>query len=81
MIPYTQGHLPEAPSEVLVNTVNTAGVMRKGIALLSSPERARDWPVHAGLSYPMRSRIRASQSLRSEGRMFALRRTCQLIPC
>lgn len=33
MIRYTQGNLLEAPTEALVNTVNTVGVMGKGIAL------------------------------------------------
>jgi len=34
MIQYTQGNLLEAKVEVLVNTVNTVGVMGKGIALM-----------------------------------------------
>lgn len=34
MIRYTQGNLLEAPVEALVNTVNTVGVMGKGIALM-----------------------------------------------
>ncbi|MAE92387.1 MAG: Appr-1-p processing protein [Pelagibaca sp.] len=34
MIEYTQGNLLEAPVEALVNTVNTVGVMGKGIALM-----------------------------------------------
>jgi len=34
MIQYTQGNLLEADVEVLVNTVNTVGVMGKGIALM-----------------------------------------------
>ena len=33
MIEMTQGNLLEAPAEALVNTVNTVGVMGKGIAL------------------------------------------------
>lgn len=33
MIIYTQGNLLDAPTEALVNTVNTVGVMGKGIAL------------------------------------------------
>jgi O-acetyl-ADP-ribose deacetylase (regulator of RNase III) len=33
MIHFTQGNLLEAPVEALVNTVNTVGVMGKGIAL------------------------------------------------
>ncbi len=34
MIKYTQGNLLEADAEALVNTVNTVGVMGKGIALM-----------------------------------------------
>lgn len=34
MITYTQGNLLEADTEALVNTVNTVGVMGKGIALM-----------------------------------------------
>lgn len=34
MIKYTQGNLLDAPAEALVNTVNTVGVMGKGIALM-----------------------------------------------
>jgi O-acetyl-ADP-ribose deacetylase (regulator of RNase III) len=34
MIKFTQGNLLEAPVEALVNTVNTVGVMGKGIALM-----------------------------------------------
>jgi O-acetyl-ADP-ribose deacetylase (regulator of RNase III) len=34
VITYTQGNLLEADAEVLVNTVNTVGVMGKGIALM-----------------------------------------------
>jgi O-acetyl-ADP-ribose deacetylase (regulator of RNase III) len=34
MIRFTQGNLLEAPAEALVNTVNTVGVMGKGIALM-----------------------------------------------
>jgi len=34
MINYVTGNLLEAPAEVLVNTVNTVGVMGKGIALM-----------------------------------------------
>ncbi|MDF9794993.1 O-acetyl-ADP-ribose deacetylase (regulator of RNase III)/uncharacterized protein YwgA [Catalinimonas alkaloidigena] len=33
MIQYTQGNLLDAPTEALVNTVNTMGIMGKGIAL------------------------------------------------
>ena len=34
MIRFTQGNLLDAPAEALVNTVNTVGVMGKGIALM-----------------------------------------------
>ena len=34
MIEFTQGNLLEAEAEALVNTVNTVGVMGKGIALM-----------------------------------------------
>ena len=34
MIRFTQGNLLEAPVEAVVNTVNTVGVMGKGIALM-----------------------------------------------
>ena len=34
MMIFTQGNLLEAPAEALVNTVNTVGVMGKGIALM-----------------------------------------------
>jgi O-acetyl-ADP-ribose deacetylase (regulator of RNase III) len=34
MIEFTQGNLLEANVEALVNTVNTVGVMGKGVALM-----------------------------------------------
>jgi len=34
MMKFTQGNLLEAPAEAFVNTVNTVGVMGKGIALM-----------------------------------------------
>ena len=34
MMSFTQGNLLDAPVEALVNTVNTAGIMGKGIALM-----------------------------------------------
>ena len=34
MIKFLQGNLFDAPTEALVNTVNTVGVMGKGIALM-----------------------------------------------
>lgn len=44
MISYTKGNLLEANVEALVNTVNTVGVMGKGIALMFKerfPENTR----------------------------------------
>ena len=41
MITFTQGNLLEARAEALVNTVNTVGVMGKGIALMFK-ERVAD---------------------------------------
>lgn len=44
MILYTQGNLLDAPAQALVNTVNTVGVMGKGIALMFKekfPENAK----------------------------------------
>ncbi len=41
MITFTQGNLLEARAEALVNTVNTVGVMGKGIALMSSRRPCR----------------------------------------
>ncbi|MDN7429067.1 macro domain-containing protein [Burkholderia sp. AU45388] len=46
MITYTQGNLLDAPAEALVNTVNTVGVMGKGIALMFKekfPENFRQY--------------------------------------
>jgi O-acetyl-ADP-ribose deacetylase (regulator of RNase III) len=34
MMKFLQGNLLDAPTEALVNTVNTVGVMGKGIALM-----------------------------------------------
>jgi O-acetyl-ADP-ribose deacetylase (regulator of RNase III) len=42
MIRYTQGNLLEADAEALVNTVNTVGVMGKGIALMFKERFARN---------------------------------------
>jgi len=44
MLTFTEGNLLEADAEALVNTVNTVGVMGKGIALCSkrrSPKTSR----------------------------------------
>jgi O-acetyl-ADP-ribose deacetylase (regulator of RNase III) len=46
MITFTQGNLLEAEAEALVNTVNTVGVMGKGIALMfkeAFPENFREY--------------------------------------
>lgn len=46
MIKYTTGNLLDAPTEALVNTVNTVGVMGKGLALMFKarfPENMREY--------------------------------------
>jgi O-acetyl-ADP-ribose deacetylase (regulator of RNase III) len=46
MMQFTQGNLLEAPVEALVNTVNTVGIMGKGIALMfkeAFPSNFRDY--------------------------------------
>ena len=52
MIKYTQGNLLDAPTDALVNTVNTVGVMGKGIALQFSRTaiRLREWWIRLGES-------------------------------
>lgn len=53
MITYTQGNLLDAPVEALVNTVNTVGVMGKGIALMFKerfPENMKSMPSPANKS-------------------------------
>lgn len=47
MITYTQGNLLEAGAEALVNTVNTVGVMGKGIALMFKERFARNFQLYA----------------------------------
>jgi len=47
MITYIQGNLLEAPAEALVNTVNTVGVMGKGIALMFKERFARNFQLYA----------------------------------
>lgn len=47
MISYTQGNLLEAPVEALVNTVNTVGVMGKGIALMFKERFDRNFQLYA----------------------------------
>ena len=47
MIKYTQGNLLEADVEALVNTVNTVGVMGKGIALMFKERFAKNMEEYA----------------------------------
>lgn len=47
MIHYTQGNLLDAEAEALVNTVNTVGVMGKGIALMFKERFARNMAEYA----------------------------------
>lgn len=47
MITFTLGNLLEAPVEALVNTVNTVGVMGKGIALMFKERFARNFDLYA----------------------------------
>lgn len=47
MITYTQGNLLEARAEALVNTVNTVGVMGKGIALMFKERFAENFRLYA----------------------------------
>lgn len=47
MITFTQGNLLESRAEALVNTVNTVGVMGKGIALMFKERFARNFRLYA----------------------------------
>ncbi|UXH78033.1 type II toxin-antitoxin system antitoxin DNA ADP-ribosyl glycohydrolase DarG [Roseateles amylovorans] len=47
MISYTQGNLLESGAEALVNTVNTVGVMGKGIALMFKERFARNYQLYS----------------------------------
>lgn len=47
MITYTQGNLLESPAEALVNTVNTVGVMGKGIALMFKERFTQNFDLYA----------------------------------
>jgi O-acetyl-ADP-ribose deacetylase (regulator of RNase III) len=47
MITYTTGNLFDAPAEALVNTVNTVGVMGKGIALMFKERFAKNMQEYA----------------------------------
>lgn len=46
MMTFTQGNLLEAPVEALVNTVNTVGVMGKGIALMFKDRFTRNYDLY-----------------------------------
>ena len=46
MISYTQGNLLDARVEALVNTVNTVGVMGKGIALMFKEQYGRNFDLY-----------------------------------
>ena len=47
MMRFTQGNLLEAPVEAVVNTVNTVGVMGKGIALMFKERFAENYKAYA----------------------------------
>ena len=47
MITFTQGNLLEARAEALVNTVNTVGIMGKGIALMFKKRFAENYRLYA----------------------------------
>lgn len=47
MIKYTQGNLLESDARALVNTVNTVGVMGKGIALMFKERFALNMDLYA----------------------------------
>ena len=47
MITYTQGNLLESGAQALVNTVNTVGVMGKGIALMFKERFERNYQLYA----------------------------------
>jgi O-acetyl-ADP-ribose deacetylase (regulator of RNase III) len=47
MIRFTQGNLLEARTEALVNTVNTVGVMGKGIALMFKKRFAENYRLYS----------------------------------
>jgi O-acetyl-ADP-ribose deacetylase (regulator of RNase III) len=47
MITFTQGNLLEAKAEALINTVNTVGVMGKGIALMFKERFAENFRLYA----------------------------------
>lgn len=47
MIRFTQGNLLEAKTKALINTVNTVGVMGKGIALMFKERFAENYRLYA----------------------------------
>ena len=54
MITFTEGNLLEADADALVNTVNTVGVMGKGVALMfkeAFPENFNAKPTPFGVSF------------------------------
>ena len=61
MISYTQGNLLEARVDALVNTVNTVGVMGKGIALMFKERFPRNFELYAAACKSAQVRV---------GRMF-----------
>jgi O-acetyl-ADP-ribose deacetylase (regulator of RNase III) len=61
MISYTQGNLLDARAEALVNTVNTVGVMGKGIALMFKERFDRNFNLYAAACKAKQVRV---------GRMF-----------
>ena len=54
MITYTTGNLLEAETEALVNTVNTVGVMGKGVALMFKERFADNYRQYKKLREPLR---------------------------
>lgn len=66
MITYTQGNLLDAPVEALVNTVNTVGVMGKGIALMFKERFPENMKVYA-LACKQKQVITAKCSLPKPG--------------
>ncbi len=47
MVTYTQGNLLEADVDAVVNTVNTVGIMGKGIALMFKEQFPRNFEAYA----------------------------------
>lgn len=57
MISYTQGNLLDAHVEALVNTVNTVGVMGKGIALMFKDRFGRNFDLYAAACKAKRVKV------------------------